>query len=54
VVTVPIVTLVAVLLPETTVTKTIGGCVKRPAVNEIEPEPVMAVGVVPDSIAYGK
>jgi hypothetical protein len=47
-VTVPKVALVAVLLPETTVNKTIGATLKRPDVKLMVPEPV-AVSV-PDSI----
>jgi hypothetical protein len=51
-VTVPKVALVAALLPETTVKKTSGATLKRPAVKLMVAEPVPVT--VPDSIAYGK
>jgi hypothetical protein len=52
VVTVPKDALVAALLPETTVKKTSGATLKRPAVKFIVAEPVPVT--VPDSIANGK
>jgi hypothetical protein len=48
-VTVPRVALVAVLLPDTTVSKTIGATLKRPEVKLIVAVPVPVT--VPDSIA---
>jgi hypothetical protein len=51
-VTVPSVALVAVLLPETTVSNTTGATLKRPEVKLMVAVPVPVT--VPDSIAYGK
>jgi hypothetical protein len=51
-VTVPRVALVAVLLPDTTVSSTIGATLKRPEVKLIVAVPVPVT--VPDSIEYGK